>query len=159
MYRAQELLGGCSCLLIGDWGQLPPVMDLPLYTTVSRSELSDLGSSNYHLFDHAVVMEQVMRQAGQGADQRLFRDILMRLRNAEVTVDDWKHLRQQEDRRLLRMNDGSHRTPSSPTLPESKRRAKVPKDEPGPSQPSTPETEGQPDLPKVSRDHQEDRDG
>ena len=67
--------------------------------------------------------------------------------------------RQQEDRRLLRMNDGSHRTPSSPTLPESKRRAKVPKDEPGPSQPSTPETEGQPDLPKVSRDHQEDRDG
>ena len=46
--------------VIGDWGQLPPVMDLPLYTTVSRSELSDLGSANYHLFDHAVVMEQVM---------------------------------------------------------------------------------------------------
>ena len=31
--------------------------------------------------------------------------------------------RQQEDWRLLRMNDGSHRTPSSPMLPESKRRA------------------------------------
>ena len=27
-----------------------------------------------------------------GSDQRLFRDILMWLRNAEVTVDDWKHL-------------------------------------------------------------------
>ena len=28
-------------------------MDLPLYTKVSRSELSDLGSVNYHQFDHA----------------------------------------------------------------------------------------------------------
>ena len=41
--RAEEMLGGCSCLLIGDWGQLPPVMDLPLYSKVSRMELSDLG--------------------------------------------------------------------------------------------------------------------
>lgn len=40
---AQEVLGGCSCLLFGDFGQIPPVMDLPLYTTDSRSELSDQG--------------------------------------------------------------------------------------------------------------------
>ena len=40
--RSEELFGGQSCLLTGDWGQLPPVMDLPLYTTVSRTELSDL---------------------------------------------------------------------------------------------------------------------
>ena len=32
--RSEELFGGRSCLLTGDWGQLPPVMDLPLYTTV-----------------------------------------------------------------------------------------------------------------------------
>ena len=42
-------------------------MDLPLYTTVSRTELSDLGSIDYHLFDHAVVLDRVMRQAGQDA--------------------------------------------------------------------------------------------
>ena len=47
--QSEELFGGRSCLLIGDWGQLPPVMDLPLYTTVSRTELSDLGSIDYHL--------------------------------------------------------------------------------------------------------------
>ena len=71
--RSEELFGGRSCLLTGDWGQLPPVMDLPLYTTVSRTELSDLGSIDYHLFDHAVVLDRVMRQAGQDAGQECFR--------------------------------------------------------------------------------------
>ena len=39
--HADQLFLGCSCLLFGDFGQLPPVMDLPLYTTVSRSALSE----------------------------------------------------------------------------------------------------------------------
>ena len=90
--RSEKLFGGCSCLLFGDWGQLPPVMDLPLYTTVSRTELSDLGSANYHLFDRAVVLDKVMRQAGQDADQELFRDLLLQLRNGESSVGDWKQL-------------------------------------------------------------------
>ena len=34
-------------------------MDLPLYTTVSRTELSDLGSIDYHLFNRAVVLDRV----------------------------------------------------------------------------------------------------
>ena len=82
--QSEELFGGRSCLLIGDWGQLPPVMDLPLYTTVSRTELSDLGSIDYHLFDRAVVLDHVMRQAGQDASQELFQSLLLRLRNAEL---------------------------------------------------------------------------
>ena len=65
--RSEELFGGRS------WGQHPPVMDLPLYTTVSRTELSDLGSIDYHLFDRAVVLDRVMRQAGQdGAFETCF---------------------------------------------------------------------------------------
>ena len=81
--RTEEIFGGCSFLLFGDWGQLPPVMDLPLYTIVSLTELSDLGSANYHLFDRAVALDRVMRQAGQDADQELFRNLLLRLRNGE----------------------------------------------------------------------------
>ena len=64
----------------------------PMYTTVSRSELSDLGSANYYLFDRVIVLEQVMRQAGHEDDQHLFRIHLMRLRIKELTVHDWKHL-------------------------------------------------------------------
>ena len=70
-------------------------MDLPLYTTVSRTELSDLGSIDYHLFDRAVVLDRVMRQAGQDAGQERFRNLLLMLRNAELTVEDWKYLMTQ----------------------------------------------------------------
>ena len=59
-HRSDQVLGGCSCLLFGDFGQLPPVMDLPLYTTSSRSALSDVGSNAYQQFEQAVVLDQVM---------------------------------------------------------------------------------------------------
>ncbi len=49
------------CVLIGDWGQLPPVMDLLLYTTVSSTEI---WSANYRSFDSAAVLDRVMWQAG-----------------------------------------------------------------------------------------------
>ena len=91
-HNVQEVFGGCSCLLFGDFGQLPPVMDLPLYTTDSRSELSDQGRAAYQTFQQAVVLNQVMRQAGQDPEQVRFRDILLRLRDAKVTLADWNHL-------------------------------------------------------------------
>ena len=88
-HHAQEVFGGCSCLLFGDFGQLPPVMDLPLYTTDSRSELSDQGRAAYQNFQQA---DHVMRQSGQDPQQVQFRDILLRLRDAKVTVSDWNCL-------------------------------------------------------------------
>lgn len=87
-----EVLGGCSCLLFGDFGQLPPVMDLPLYTTSTSSPLSDIGSSSYRSFDKATVLDQIMRQSGDDPSQVLFRNILLRLRNCEVTEADWRTL-------------------------------------------------------------------
>ena len=94
-HHAQEVFGRCSMLLFGDFGQLPPVMDLPLYTIDSRSELSDQGRTAYQQFDKAFILTQVMRQAGNGPDQVRFRNILLRLRNAEVTTQDWEELMKQ----------------------------------------------------------------
>lgn len=86
------MLGGCSCILFGDFGQLPPVMDLPLYTITPRNQLSDLGSITYHCFNTAVTLDQIMRQNGNDADQILFRNILLRLRNGNTSLNDWEHL-------------------------------------------------------------------
>ena len=99
-HHADTVFGGCSCLLFGDFGQLPPVMDLPLYTTVSRTGLSDLGSTAYQLFDSAVVLKQVMRQSGQDPSQVLFRQILLRVRDALLTEDDWENLMKQTPARV-----------------------------------------------------------
>jgi ATP-dependent DNA helicase PIF1 len=62
-HRSDEVLGGCSCLLVGDFGQLPSVLDLPLYATIPSSSLSDIGSNVYHTYDHAIVLEQIIMQA------------------------------------------------------------------------------------------------
>ena len=94
-HHRQEVFGGCSCLLFGDFGQLPPVMDLPLYTTDSRSELSDQGRAAYQTFKQAVVLDQIMRQSGQDPQQVQFREILLRLRDARVTIADWNCLMTQ----------------------------------------------------------------
>ena len=91
-HRSQEVFGGCSCLLFGDFGQLPPVMDQPLYTTHSRSELSDQGMTAYQSFTSAVVLDQIIRQAGDDPVQRRFRTLLLRLRDGATTIDDWKLL-------------------------------------------------------------------
>jgi ATP-dependent DNA helicase PIF1 len=91
-HRSDQVLGGCSCLLVGDFGQLPSVMDLSLYTTVPSSSLSVIGSSLYQSFDCAVVLDQIMRQSGNDLDQVRFHELLLRLRNGEVTEDDWKLL-------------------------------------------------------------------
>lgn len=56
-HQADTLVGGCSCLLFGDFGQLHHVMDLPLYTTASRSPLSDQGSTAYQLYNRAIVLK------------------------------------------------------------------------------------------------------
>lgn len=61
---------GCSCLE-------------PVCTLHYRTYLSDLGSSAYQMFDHAVVLEQVMRQ-----EQILIHKILFNLKNGEVTKED-----------------------------------------------------------------------
>ena len=94
-HNAQQVFGSCSCLLFGDFGQLPPVMDLPLYTIETRTDLSDQGRSAYLQFDKPYVLNQVMRQAGNDPEQIHFRSTLMSLRDAEVSVDDWNYLMKQ----------------------------------------------------------------
>ena len=90
--RRDEWFGGVSVALMGDFGQLPPVMDLPMYSLLPGQGLSHVGQATFAAFNQGVVLEKVERVAGDSPEQQHFRGLLSRLRNGEVTPDDWTTL-------------------------------------------------------------------
>ena len=58
-------------------------------TSPTCTELTDQGRAAYQTFQQAVVLDQVMRQAGQDPQQV---NLLLRLRDAKSTHSDWNNL-------------------------------------------------------------------
>ncbi|EAQ92764.1 hypothetical protein CHGG_00999 [Chaetomium globosum CBS 148.51] len=86
-----EFFGGLSVILIGDFFQLPPVLNKPLYST--RDDLKGIeivGRNAYLSFDKSVFLTTIQRQ--QGEDQAPFRRALEELRKADVSVPSWELL-------------------------------------------------------------------
>ena len=91
--RADEDFGGLNIILVGNFYQLAPVAERPLYTTkVGRSPDQINARRLYSRFDQTISLDIVMRQ--QGADEQAiaFRRALGRLRVNQVRVEDWKLL-------------------------------------------------------------------
>ncbi|XP_044714781.1 ATP-dependent DNA helicase PIF1 [Hirsutella rhossiliensis] len=85
--RSLEFFGGVSVLLVGDFFQLPPVRQKPLYSTsTSLSSLERRGQVAYRLFDRTVFLTTVQRQAGddQAQFRRAFSRVQSRLTQSDV---------------------------------------------------------------------------
>ncbi|CAL4113538.1 unnamed protein product, partial [Meganyctiphanes norvegica] len=87
--------GGISVIIMGDFAQLPPVGDRPLYT----GDLKDLslqqafGKICFDLFDKTIIFNEIMRQKGD--DQKKFREVLDKLSNGTFTINDWHFLNER----------------------------------------------------------------
>ncbi|KAL6404469.1 ATP-dependent DNA helicase PIF1 [Ilyonectria robusta] len=83
--RSLEFFGGVSVLLVGDFFQLPPVRQKPLYSTSSSlSSLERRGQAAYRLFDRTVFLTTVQHQAGD--DQARFRQALQELHEVKLSI-------------------------------------------------------------------------
>lgn len=81
--------GGISIILVGDNAQLPPVCDKPLYYPYPSTEKAIQGYCMYNNFDKVVKLTVNQRAKGDEASQKSFRDIQLRLRNGDSTINDW----------------------------------------------------------------------
>ena len=79
--------------MFSDFRQLPPVLDLPMYTNdASRDTSSNHGLTAYKQFNEVYELDIVQRQSGESEGQRSFRDLLLRLREGDSSLNDWKTL-------------------------------------------------------------------
>ena len=99
--RAKLPFGGVSIILMGDFAQLTPVADPPLF--MEPNEQTKNGKNpqvitGYHLFkehfsENSVIFDEVMRQ---GPDQEEFKKILDNLASGKFSRKDWDVLRTRD---------------------------------------------------------------
>ena len=88
-----SIMGGIGVLLFGDFAQLPPVADTPLYSPkVSSNPLSLAGRSAYLSFNQSVTLQHIFRQEGGDPISQHFHDLLLRQRTYSITQEDYNLL-------------------------------------------------------------------
>ena len=85
--RPHEPFGGLSVFFCGDFGQLPPVADLEMFSQNRKGgSLSVKGMQTWLAFTHSLELTVNHRQKEGGAE---FRDALWRLRCGDLTMADY----------------------------------------------------------------------
>ena len=91
--------GGVSLILMGDFAQLPPVKDQPLYNK-DVEKLQDFQVQGKNLFQHfgdkgnTIIFDEIMRQ--QGESQKRFKECLNNLADGSFDQQDWLYLKERD---------------------------------------------------------------
>jgi len=94
-HNYERPFGGLTVVMFGDFGQLPPVLDSPLYANVNDTSPPALqvASRLYRsTFTRVFELTQQMRQRGLTADDLQFQRVLSNLRSGQVEKEDWTFL-------------------------------------------------------------------
>ena len=101
--NAKLPFGGISIILMGDFAQLPPVRDSPLFMELEESKKSKSANNQqiaqgYLLFrelfrENTIIFDEIMRQ---GEDQKEFKEVLDRIASGNFTREDWAYLRERD---------------------------------------------------------------
>ena len=105
-----KVFGGKFFILTGDPGQLPPVADKPLYHAKLSNAVSEQGYKAYHMFGKVVKLTVNQRVQDMTPEQVQFRDLSLRLRKGESTVDDWKLLLTRQPSNVTNLCDFENST-------------------------------------------------
>jgi ATP-dependent DNA helicase PIF1 len=88
-----EVMGGVGVLLFGDFAQLPPVGDSPLYSSkIPLKPLPIAGRDVYLSFNQSITLQRIFRQQGDDPISQHFRDLLLRQRTYSITQEDYNLL-------------------------------------------------------------------
>ncbi|EXU95789.1 helitron helicase-like domain protein [Metarhizium robertsii] len=107
-HRNEEFFGGLNILFVGDFLQLFPVLQKPLYYDKEVQGVEIKGRNAYRHFDKSVFLKVVQRQRGD--EQKAFRTALGELRLLQLLVESWKLLSGRVQAKL-----DVKRSPGSPT--------------------------------------------
>jgi ATP-dependent DNA helicase PIF1 len=89
---ADEVLGRLPAIFFGDFAQLPPVGDSPIYSSKPsrrRAALAAEGHNVFLSFNKSITLSTIYRQAGEDAQQVAFRDALLRLQTYSSNEEDY----------------------------------------------------------------------
>ena len=81
--KSTSPFGGCSIIILGGFGQFPPVKDIPMYAG------SSIRTALWRTFDTFITLETIFRQQGNSPSQIAFRKLLLNLQKATPTVEYW----------------------------------------------------------------------